>query len=757
MSATEQVKLQEITIGNSDFKDVIDSGTLFVDKTVHLAKLAQFKKVFLTRPRRFGKTLMLSTLQELFSHGAKDNHYFDGLAIQPLWSDPNCYPVINLSFFGLSNPKTFEFELCEHLRSACELAGFDGVSSIDPNISKISQLLGRLSTIIAGTKIVVLIDEWDYPLSANLNNFKDYEDNREILRQLFRWLRLLQNVRFTLVTGICRYENTSFFTGQEVVDISLDPLFADIVGYTEDEVKTYFAPHIKAATKLLDCSEDELLGKLKQQYDGFCFDKNASVSVYCTWSINNFFQQIVLHPDVKPEFSNFWMNNSNAPKAIRAFLASRDVDLAFLDDLRNQKVEIIRGDVIDPTSYDQVDIITLMVQTGYLTIKSVVKSKTSDNSSRHYRCYFPNNEVTAVYANLFLRYITNRWSKKGEKWFDATAEMLHNAMYKQDIATVANGLNLFLTTIPYDGWSGAKEVVFRTFICWSLLFSHISDRIREETFNFRGRSDVEFEFEDKFYVIELKRLPSKGSKNAVLKLADEAQEQIKDRKYGHNLATWQQARIKERYGLIFVIAADTRQVCYWRWIELENHEVLGSGLVEALPEPKTEKVESKTAEKTEVVATEESKATEKTNGVADEDLNSVANTKDGLGTDFEKSPGSNSAPQQIAQHADATQEASLEISFQLVIDLAGEHKSDNLTKIDYTKLVSRMIWLYNKLKQKGTEFSSVLLSPMVRAVIRDAITEDDKNAVKVDFEYLTEQLVLNLSDVIKASLKHRAK
>ena len=757
MSATEQVKLQAITIGNSDFKDVIDSGTLFVDKTAHLAKLAQFKKVFLTRPRRFGKTLMLSTLQELFSHGAKDNHYFDGLAVQSLWSEPNCYPVINLSFFGLSNPKTFEFELCEHLRTACELAGFDDVSSIDPNISKISQLLGRLSTIIAGTKIVVLIDEWDYPLSANLNNFKDYEDNREILRQLFRWLRLLQNVRFTLVTGICCYENTSFFTGQEVVDISLDPLFADIVGYTEDEVKTYFAPHIKAATKLLDCSEDELLGKLKQQYDGFCFDKNASVSVYCTWSINNFFQQIVLHPDVKPEFSNFWMNNSNAPKAIRAFLVSRDVDLAFLDDLRNQKVEIIRGDVIDPTSYDQVDIITLMVQTGYLTIKSVVKSKTSDNSSRHYRCYFPNNEVTAVYANLFLRYITNRWSKKGEKWFDATAEMLHNAMYKQDIATVANGLNLFLTTIPYDGWSGAKEVVFRTFICWSLLFSHISDRIREETFNFRGRSDVEFEFEDKFYVIELKRLPSKGSKNAVLKLADEAQEQIKDRKYGHNLATWQQARIKESYGLIFVIAADTRQVCYWRWIELENHEVLGSGLVEALPEPKTEKVESKTAEKTEVVATEESKATENTNGVADEDVNSVANTKDGLGTDFEKSPGSNSAPQQIAQHADATQEASLEISFQLVIDLASEHKSDNLTKIDYTKLVSRMIWLYNKLKQKGTEFSSVLLSPMVRAVIRDAITEDDKNAVKVDFEYLTEQLVLNLSDVIKASLKHRAK
>ena len=250
---------------------------------------------------------------------------------------------------------------------------------------------------------------------------------------------------------------------------------------------------------------------------------------------------------------------------------------------------------------------------------------------------------------------------------------------------------------------------------------------------------------NKFYVIELKRLPPKGSKNAVLKLADEAQEQIKDRKYGHNLATWQQACIKDRYGLIFVIAADTRQVCYWRRIELDTNKVLGADLVEALPEPKAEKVESKTAEKTELVATEESKAAEQIEGGADSksvELNSVSQIA-----------------QQIAATQDDTgqQETPLDISFQIVIDMASEYKSDNLIKIDHTKLVSRMMLLYDKLKQKRTEFSLASLSPMVRAVIRDAITEDDKNAVKVDFEYLTEQLVLNLSDVIKASLKHRAK
>ena len=759
MPTTEQVKLQEITIGNSDFKDVIDSGTLFVDKTVKLADLAKKKKVFFARPRRLGKTMMLSMLEELFSHGAKDNRYFDGLAVQSLWTDTNRYPVINLTLYGHYDPDTFEHDLRKMLHSAFQKVGFTQVVFLDYKNSSLSDLLVDIGVIIDGTDIVFLLDEWDYPLSANLDNFKAYDNNRKVLSVLFRWLRQLRNVRFILITGIGRYEDTSFFTGQDVVDVSMEPLFADLVGYTEDEVKTYFAPHIKAATKLLDCSEDELLGKLKQQYDGFCFDKNAETSLYCTWSVNNFFQQIVAYPNTKPNFTNFWMHNANAPKALRTFLASRKVDLTFLDELKNPGVEIKRGDFDEPTSFERVAFAPLMVQTGYLSIKKVVNPDATDDSSRRYLCYFPNNEVTAVYANVFLRYITNRWCVNGEKWFDVTAQRLHDAMHQQDMATVAHSLNLFLTTIPYDGWVGAKEVIFRTYICWSLLFSHISDRVREETFNFKGRSDVEFEFDDQFYVIELKRLPPKGSKNAAEKLANEAQEQIKDRKYGHNLATWQQIRIKQRYGLILVIAADTRQVCYWRRIELENHEVLGSGWVEALPDPKYKDVESKTTEKTEVIAVEESNAAEKTEVVATEESKAAEQSEEVVDS---KNVEPNSVPQ-IAQQIATTQEDSgqqetpLDISFQIVIDMASEYKSDNLIKIDHTKLVSRMILLYDKLKQKRTEFSLASLSPMVRAVIRDAITENDKKAVKVDFEYLTEQLVLNLRDVIKASLKHRAK
>ena len=744
MSATEQVKLQEITIGNSDFKDVIDSGTLFVDKTAHLADLAKKKKVFFVRPRRLGKSMMLSMLKELFTHGAKNNRYFNGLAVQSLWADPNCYPVISVSLYEKFNSDTFEQDLCSAFRMAFNRAGFAKALTVEPQLTDVSLLLDLLFNFIKDTSFVLLIDEWDFPLSANLDNFEAYEKNRKVLCKLFAWIRDIENLRFCLVTGIGRYEGTAFISGQDFVDISMQHDFADIVGYTEDEVRKYFTPHIKVAANLLECSEDELLGKLKQQYDGFCFDDNASISVYCTWSINKFFQQVVDNPNQKPKFLPFWMESANAPKAIRSYLVSHNVDLSFLDKLKNTGIEITQSDFDQPSSFEQINFSALMVQTGYLSIKSVVTPNEHSTYSRGYRCDFPNDEVEAVYANVFLHYITKRWGK-GNEWFKESAQKLHDSMYRQDMPAVVHWINVFLTAIPYDGWSGAKEVIFRTFICWCLLFSYTPDQIREEIFNFKGRSDVEFEFNNKFYVIELKRLPPKGSKNAVLKLADEAQEQIKDRKYGHNLATWQQARIKDRYGLIFVIAADTRQVCYWRRIELDTNKVLGADLVEALPEPKAEKVESKTAEKTELVATEESKAAEQIEGGADSksvELNSVSQIA-----------------QQIAATQDDTgqQETPLDISFQIVIDMASEYKSDNLIKIDHTKLVSRMMLLYDKLKQKRTEFSLASLSPMVRAVIRDAITENDKKAVKVDFEYLTEQLVLNLRDVIKASLKHRAK
>lgn len=724
MSELEQIQLQPIEVGNADFKDIIDEGSLLVDKTAKLAKLVKNKKVFFSRPRRLGKTLLTSMLKELFTNGAQGNKYFDGLAVQSLWQDKQCYPVIHLSLFELSNPDAFEHDLCTRLRSAFFAAGFSQVSS-DKNCQSdiLTKQLEIFSNILVSQtqKIVFLIDEWDYPLSSQLNNFRNFDKNRQILSDLFGWLRLLEGVRFTFVTGIGRYLDTSLFTGQDIEDLSMDPDFADLVGYTRQEVKTYFAPHIKVASKLLECSEDELLDQLKQQYDGFCFDVNAKITLYSPWSINSFFKQVANKPTEKPNFLPFWMKSANAPLAIRTYLKSRNVDLSFLDEITEQGIKILESDFTQPATFESISFNGLMVQTGYLTIKEVVDPSVTNPYARCYWCYFPNKEVESVYANVFLRYITNRWGM-GKSWFIETAQQLHDAMHTLNTAEAVNALNVFLVIIPYDIWAHALENSFRTYICWALIHSQVSDRVREEIFNYRGRSDIEIEFADKLFVIELKRLPAKGSKNAAKKLADKAQAQIKNRNYGQNLATWQRPRINERYGLILVIAEATRQIAYWRLIELDQNQELDSNWVEPLDEP-VRNFETDEDNDAEADKTQDSKS-------ATQDAN---------------------ATKTADQQADAVPVESdlhLQTTFQYVIELVTDQpNSKNQITITPDRLAARMVQLYQKLQQAGLKFTPAELTPMVNAAIRASLATDDPNAIVVDRAALTEQLISTLLDL----------
>ena len=724
MSELEQIQLQPIEVGNADFKDIIDEGSLLVDKTAKLAKLVKNKKVFFSRPRRLGKTLLTSMLKELFTNGAQGNKYFDGLAVQSLWQDKQCYPVIHLSLFELSNPDAFEHDLCTRLRSAFFAAGFSQVSS-DKNCQSdiLTKQLEIFSNILVSQtqKIVFLIDEWDYPLSSQLNNFRNFDKNRQILSDLFGWLRLLEGVRFTFVTGIGRYLDTSLFTGQDIEDLSMDPDFADLVGYTRQEVKTYFAPHIKVASKLLECSEDELLDQLKQQYDGFCFDVNAKITLYSPWSINSFFKQVANKPTEKPNFLPFWMKSANAPLAIRTYLKSRNVDLSFLDEITEQGIKILESDFTQPATFESISFNGLMVQTGYLTIKEVVDPSVTNPYARCYWCYFPNKEVESVYANVFLRYITNRWGM-GKSWFIETAQQLHDAMHTLNTAEAVNALNVFLVIIPYDIWAHALENSFRTYICWALIHSQVSDRVREEIFNYRGRSDIEIEFADKLFVIELKRLPAKGSKNAAKKLADKAQAQIKNRNYGQNLATWQRPRINERYGLILVIAEATRQIAYWRLIELDQNQELDSNWVEPLDEP-VHNFETDEDNDAEADKTQDSKS-------ATQDAN---------------------ATKTADQQADAVPVESdlhLQTTFQYVIELVTDQpNSKNQITITPDRLAARMVQLYQKLQQAGLKFTPAELTPMVNAAIRASLATDAPNAIVVDRAALTEQLISTLLDL----------
>ena len=552
----QQSDLPPITTSLSDFMLIRENQYLFVDKTAYICGLFRKNKVFLSRPRRFGKSLLLSTIQELFTNGTQN---FEGLAIHDLWYRP-CRPVISLSFFGLNSFETFEDWLCNRLRTAFVRAGFVDARSI--NAKNFMELSSELEILKGNTSIVMLIDECDFPLSACLNDREVFDSNKKILRMFYAWLRSLGNIEFLMFTGIGRYQDTSMFTGQDINDISLDPSFANLLGYTQEELESYFAPHISAAASLLKISEEQLLDTLKRQYDGFCFDRNANTSVYNPISINNFFQQVVENPESVPVFGAYWMNSSNAAPVLRTFLDRKKPSLAFLDDVKDSGIELKQSDLNNAYTFDELNFPALLTQTGYLTIKEVIKNSQTD-TMRTYSCSFPNQEIEHAYVDIFFRYITQSSYSGDDNWISQATQNLQQAFYQKDIAQAVNVINVFLCAIPYDLWTNAKEATYRTYISWCLQLS-VTNKVRSETLNNRGRSDLEFTFNDCTYIIELKRLPQqKDPKNAV-KLADVAQQQVYDRGYGFND---QVEGDTKRYGLALVIAERSRQIEYWRYFD----------------------------------------------------------------------------------------------------------------------------------------------------------------------------------------------
>lgn len=562
--------LQPINVTSSDFNQIRKEGFLFVDKTARINDLIGECSVFLSRPRRFGKSLLLSTITELFTNGVKN---FEGLAVYDLWKREQ-YPVVNISLFGMKDSDMLEIALCNKLRGAFAQAGFGDVLKIAPEINTISALTQHLNYIRGNQEIVLLIDEWDYPLSSNLNERTAFDKSMAVLNDFYAWVRDLKNIKFLLVTGIARYQDTSLFTGQVVTDISMNTSYADLLGYTEPEMKGYFADHIKEAASRLNISTDELLTQLERQYDGFCFDENAEVKLYCPLSINKFFKQVTDTVNQAPKFGFYWMDSSNTTQALRTFLDRIKPKSDFIDQVTGDGVELSQAEISSTTNFNTIKLNPLLVQTGYLTIASIKNPEQTILDERMCFCKFPNREVELFYINIFLRYLTGAdMDKDKTPWFTQTADRLKAALYEHDIDHVITELNVFLRAIPYDIWGNATEVAYRTFICWCLLFS-LKDDVRQETLNNKGRSDLEFMVGNSIYVIELKRYTSSDGANGKVRLAAEAQQQVY--KNGYTFDTFVNGD-QGRFGLALVVSAESRQIEYWRCFDgthvIAEHQV----------------------------------------------------------------------------------------------------------------------------------------------------------------------------------------
>ena len=270
--------LQNLPEGTQSFKLLRKKNEVYVVKTAMIYELTKGRgKIFLSRPRRFGKTLLVSTFASLFKYGMRDFH---GLAIEKLWDDTT-YEVLQLdfsTFTGFNSVERFESNFRSMLQIRFRRLGFK--PSGDPALF-MAEFADWMSDLEDGD-IVLLIDEYDAPLAKVINDEKLFLGIQIIMSEFFNILKSNEGAfRFIFLTGITRYNNTSIFSGfNNLNDLSMDPDYGTLLGYTEEELVHYFGDYLKKGSEILNISVEELLGQMREYYDGFSFDEKGSTRVY---------------------------------------------------------------------------------------------------------------------------------------------------------------------------------------------------------------------------------------------------------------------------------------------------------------------------------------------------------------------------------------------------------------------------------------------------------------------------------------------
>ena len=507
--------------GNSDFTDIISSNFLYVDKTKYIYDLA-FKKgqYFLSRPRRFGKSTLISTLEELFKRGVKpyDGHdsYFKGLYIEDKWRDENNYLIMKLDFAELftdycSTGLDFENRFVQVLN---EFAKQFGISPKEN--AKVSDAFSNILKNVANKSLVILIDEYDFPLTQHINHPNVFEDIAKSLRSFYQSMKSNSGkYRFVFITGITRYKDTSIFTaGNTIEDVSLYTEYGEIVGYTKDEIRHYFADYLKysasvrkskAIEQLTKDDVEDLLNELASMYDGYCFDKRCMTHVYSTWSIISFFKNRFA------EFENYWYVNGGLPSILQSYIS--DVKDQAQDILKSNQVTVDISTFLNPTNLDTMDIRVLLYQTGYLTLDK------TDNDIIYLK--FPNHEIIDSFKTLYF----GRVFKDTDKRAALKARKIDTLTTSRDIVDYFNRI---LNAVDYEHYpltqeSAVTNSLFMFFNGYGLTHTNVN------VHSSKGRADLIIDDEKRRIVCEFKYAKENDNAESLLK---EACEQIAAREYG---------------------------------------------------------------------------------------------------------------------------------------------------------------------------------------------------------------------------------
>ena len=509
-------------IGNTgSFKKFYLNDQIYVDKTEYIYNLINNEaRVFISRPRRFGKSLTLDTIATLFETGVEP--YFKGTWIYDKWTEPT-YPVFRLSFLNLDNSSLDLFK--KQLNSiisefAIKISVKGYVEKTEPEDSILS-LLEKLEE--ETRQIVILIDEYDYQLTSNINNDDLYKQFQQKIKRFYANIKDKFAIKFLGITGVTRLKDVAIFSvGSDINDITNASAYSQMIGFTRDEIKKYYIDYLKlAASYENNCTVDNvteaqiesLLDRLAKNYDGYCFDEFYKKKVFSTWSVNKFFQSAVSNKFVY--FGEYWYDNGGLPSILVNYLKTHELN-AFEYLNKEKSVTIPVNDFLNPTSLTTINQNVLMCQTGYLTLRSALTSGdlTVDLG-------IPNGEIYKALNRL----LAINFYKEG---IYALAKGVRDLLDAGEIEDIIDRFNSVINSVSYDHFPINSEAAVQNYLYLFLIGAGIETTT--ESHSSKGRADLIIETKNRRLVFELKY--AQNETEAKTKLTD-AVEQIKSRDYGN--------------------------------------------------------------------------------------------------------------------------------------------------------------------------------------------------------------------------------
>jgi hypothetical protein len=477
--------MKKLPIGIQTFPEMINGNYVYVDKTPLIHRMIDTGKVyFLSRPRRFGKSLTISTLEEIFKG---NKALFEGLWIYDK-IDWQPYPVIHIDFSEVSK-KNLPLIDSIHL-ILDEIADEYHTSLKQANFGlKFRELIKALAK---DKPVAILIDEYDKPIIDYLEKEKiqQAKENRDTLKDLYSVLKGNDaNIKFLLMTGVSKFSKVSIFSDlNHLSELSLNPHYAGLTGYTHEELKTYFADYLKNSSEVLGI--ENIMEEITTWYDGYSWD--GKTFLFNPFSILNFFEN--------NKFDDYWFR-SGTPTFLMKLIKERSYDVSWMEGM------CVDSNVFEQFEIEKLEITPLLMQTGYITIKDY------DFRSGLYTLKYPNNEVRKSFNDFLLRTLS-------ENPGDKNAILLYDLTYSlenKETEKFFSLIKILFKNITYP-LIDEKEKYYHS-IFYTML-KLLEFRIETEVLTADGRIDAVIKTEKFIYIIEFK-----------MGTAEEAIAQIKRKEY----------------------------------------------------------------------------------------------------------------------------------------------------------------------------------------------------------------------------------